>query len=124
MCGSVLAPTPDLVEAAYLRDTRKQQRCGPIHCLIVDDEPHASVLLKSHIEKTPFLSLMGTFQSPIAALSFLQKEAIELIFLDLSDFTPKKSRLRRENIIFCVFRTPAALFTKMFAPVARNFYFC
>ena len=54
-----------------------------LSCLIVDDEPHASVLLKSHIEKTPFLSLMGTFQSPIAALSFLQKEAIELIFLDI-----------------------------------------
>nr|WKN38642.1 response regulator [Tunicatimonas sp. TK19036] len=54
-----------------------------LSCLIVDDEPRASVLLESHIGKTPFLSLMSTFQSPIAALSFLQKEAIELIFLDI-----------------------------------------
>lgn len=54
-----------------------------LNCLIVDDEPHASVLLKNHIDKTPFLYLVNSFQSPIAALAFLQKEAIDLVFLDI-----------------------------------------
>ena len=54
-----------------------------INCIVIDDESHTSKLIESHIEKTPSLSLVKTFRSPIEALSFLQREYIDLIFLDI-----------------------------------------
>ena len=54
-----------------------------LNCTVVDDAPHASDLIRGYIEKTPFLSLVSTFKNPIEALSFLQKEKVDLIFLDM-----------------------------------------
>ena len=54
-----------------------------LNCVIVDDAPHASNLLKSYVEKTPFLSLIATFKSPVEALAFLQEEKVDLILLDI-----------------------------------------
>ena len=54
-----------------------------LNCVIVDDAPHASNLLKSYVEKTPFLSLIATFKSPVEALAFLQGERVDLILLDI-----------------------------------------
>ena len=54
-----------------------------LNCAIVDDAPHASALIESYVGKTPFLSLVGTFRNPVEALSFLQQERVDLIFLDI-----------------------------------------
>ncbi len=54
-----------------------------IKCLIVDDEPHALQVLKTHIVSTPPLELVGECTNAIAALEFLHKNSVDLIFLDI-----------------------------------------
>lgn len=54
-----------------------------ITCFIVDDEQGAIDILRTFIEKTPFLSLVGTTTNPLEALQTLQHEAVDLLFLDI-----------------------------------------
>ncbi|WP_128330727.1 LytTR family DNA-binding domain-containing protein [Apibacter sp. HY039] len=54
-----------------------------ITCIIVDDEPMALNLIESYVIKTPFLELKGKFSNAIDALAFLNKEKINLLFLDI-----------------------------------------
>ncbi|GAA3952120.1 LytTR family DNA-binding domain-containing protein [Hymenobacter algoricola] len=54
-----------------------------ISCLIVDDEQGAIDILRTFIEKTPFLSLQGSTTNPIEALSMLQNQPVDLLFLDI-----------------------------------------
>lgn len=56
---------------------------SPLRCLAIDDEPFALKLLCDDISKIPFLELVGACSSPIEALEFLQKNEIDLIFLDI-----------------------------------------
>lgn len=53
-------------------------------CIIVDDEPFAIELLRSYVEKTESLELVGTFSNPVKAHSFLMKNSVDLIFLDIN----------------------------------------
>lgn len=55
-----------------------------IKCIAIDDEPHALRQLAEYIEAVPYLSLEGTFESALDACSFLQKNAVDLIFVDIS----------------------------------------
>lgn len=53
-----------------------------LNCIIVDDEPLAIKLLKSFVERTPFLNLVATFQDPMEALNAVD-DSIHLLFLDI-----------------------------------------
>ena len=52
-------------------------------CAIIDDEPLAARLLESYVAKTPFLAAAGTYSSAVDALAGLEREAVELLFLDI-----------------------------------------
>lgn len=52
-------------------------------CAIIDDEPLAISLLESYVNKTPFLSLAGKYNSAVNALPILSKEPVDLLFLDI-----------------------------------------
>lgn len=52
-------------------------------CLIIDDEPLAIKVLESHISSIPTLSVVGTCHNAFAAMEFLQKHQVDLIFLDI-----------------------------------------
>lgn len=54
-----------------------------ISCIIIDDEPLAVGLMESYVAKTPFLELKGSFTSATAAFSFIQENAVDLIFCDI-----------------------------------------
>ncbi len=54
-----------------------------LRCIAVDDEPFALRLICDDIGKVPFLKLMTSCSSPIEALEFLQKNTVDLIFLDI-----------------------------------------
>lgn len=54
-----------------------------LNCVIVDDEPLAVKLMKSFVERTPFLDLKGTFLNPMDALAFID-ETINLVFMDIN----------------------------------------
>jgi DNA-binding LytR/AlgR family response regulator len=54
-----------------------------ISCVAIDDEPLALDLLTKFIEQTPFLSLQGRFSNAIEALSYINQEEVNLIFMDI-----------------------------------------
>src|SRR5687767_2865337 len=51
--------------------------------IAIDDEPIALEIIKSHASKVPFLDLKAEFTDAFKALEYLQKESIDLIFLDI-----------------------------------------
>ncbi|HUS03355.1 MAG TPA: LytTR family DNA-binding domain-containing protein [Chitinophagaceae bacterium] len=54
-----------------------------MRAIAIDDEPIALDIIKSHASKVPFLDLKATFTDAFNALEYLQKENIDLIFLDI-----------------------------------------
>jgi len=54
-----------------------------IRCIIVDDEPPAVRLISSYVKEVPGLELVATCNSAFEAFTVLQKEKIDLIFLDI-----------------------------------------
>lgn len=54
-----------------------------IRCLLVDDEPHALVILKAYIQSVPLLEVIGECNHALAAFEFCQKSQVDLIFLDI-----------------------------------------
>lgn len=54
-----------------------------LSCLIIDDEQGAIDILKNFVEKTPFLKLIHSTTNPVEAISFVQNQKIDLIFLDI-----------------------------------------
>ena len=54
-----------------------------ISCIAIDDEPLALDLLTKFIEQTPFLSLQGKFSNAIEALSYINQQEVNLIFMDI-----------------------------------------
>lgn len=51
--------------------------------IAVDDEPIALEIIKSHASKVPYLDLKAQFTDAFKALEYLQKEGVDLIFLDI-----------------------------------------
>lgn len=54
-----------------------------LKCLVIDDEPLAIQLLEDHINRVSFLQLSATFINPLEALISLNKNPVDLIFLDI-----------------------------------------
>lgn len=54
-----------------------------IRCCVIDDEPLASQLIASYINKTPFMELVGTFDSAQAAIKTILDENVDIVFLDI-----------------------------------------
>lgn len=51
--------------------------------IAIDDEALALEVVKAHAAKVPFLELTATFSDAFKALEYLQKENVDLIFLDI-----------------------------------------
>ncbi len=54
-----------------------------IRCIAVDDEPLALGLIKSYIDKTPFLELAGAYSNGFEVVEHLGREKVELLFADI-----------------------------------------
>jgi len=55
----------------------------PLKCLIIEDEPIAAEVIQDYISQVDFLALQGTCPDAIAALEWLHKEPIDVLFLDI-----------------------------------------
>ena len=54
-----------------------------LRCLLVDDEPLALRLLADFVSRVPFLTLVGTARSALDALTILQAQPVDVLFLDI-----------------------------------------
>ena len=55
-----------------------------IRCVAIDDEPLALQQISNYIDKTPFLEKVATCQSAFDALSILNENQIDLLFVDIN----------------------------------------
>ena len=51
--------------------------------IAIDDEPVALQVIEHHIAKVPFIELKSTFTDAFMAIDYLQKQQVDLIFLDI-----------------------------------------
>ncbi|MBB4037749.1 DNA-binding LytR/AlgR family response regulator [Dysgonomonas hofstadii] len=54
-----------------------------INCVIIDDEPLASDVLKNYMGKTPEFEITGIYNNPIEALKGLNNKKVDVIFCDV-----------------------------------------
>lgn len=54
-----------------------------IRCAVVDDEPLALGLMASYVKKTPFLELVGAYNSAVQAMQQMHDHPVDLVFLDI-----------------------------------------
>ncbi|MEZ4688107.1 MAG: LytTR family DNA-binding domain-containing protein [Bacteroidia bacterium] len=54
-----------------------------LKAIAIDDEPLALKVIERFAAKTPNLELVGSFQNPMEALSRINKEPVDLLFLDV-----------------------------------------
>lgn len=66
-------------------------------CIIVDDEPPATRILENYIGKVNFLEKVGVFNDSLKALEFLNKESVDVVFLDIQ--MPQLTGLQLSRII-------------------------
>ncbi|WP_452227382.1 LytR/AlgR family response regulator transcription factor [Lacinutrix cladophorae] len=53
-------------------------------CIIIEDEIPAQKILKNYLSKLPNIELQGTFNAAIEANMFLNKTAVDVVFLDIN----------------------------------------
>jgi DNA-binding LytR/AlgR family response regulator len=53
-------------------------------CIVIDDEPKALEVIERYCQKTGLVSLKATFREPLKAIEFLNREKVDLIFLDIN----------------------------------------
>lgn len=68
-----------------------------MRCLLIDDEPLAIDLLENYIHQVPFLTLAGKCYDGLEALSLLQHQQVDLIFLDIN--MPQLTGMELANLL-------------------------
>ncbi len=84
-----------------------------IKCLIIDDEPPAQLVLKKYIEQVSSLELTGQLNSAVEAISFLQIQSVDLLFLDI-----QMPGLLGTNFIRTLNNPPKVIFTTAYRKFA------
>lgn len=87
------------------------------NCLIVEDEPLAAEVLEDYINQVPFLQLVAKCNDAIYALETLQKEKIDLIFLDIH-----LPRIKGIDFIKTLSNSPKIIITSAYQEYALQGY--
>ncbi|RZJ47634.1 MAG: response regulator transcription factor [Flavobacterium sp.] len=82
-------------------------------CVIIDDEPLAVELLEDFVKKVDSLELVSTFNNAIDAISFINQNNVDLIFLDIQ--MPHFSGIEFLNTIE---KKPLIIFTTAYSDYA------
>ncbi len=84
-----------------------------IKTMLVDDEYLALNLLETFVEKVPSLEIVAKTKSPIEAVAILQREEIDLLFLDIQMPT-----LSGNNLLKTLKHPPLTIFTTAYTDYA------
>lgn len=88
-----------------------------MNCIAIDDEPMALDVIKSHAAKVPFIQLLATFVDGLEAITYMQKQKVDLIFLDIN--MPDLSGLQLAE---CLPGKPFIIFTTAYSEYAVESY--
>jgi len=88
-----------------------------IKCLIVDDEPPAREVIKRYVEELPTLELVGMSANAIQAMTVLQQQPIDLIFLDI-----QMPQLNGTDFLKTLKNAPKVIFTTAHSEYALEGY--
>jgi len=88
-----------------------------IRCLIVDDEPLARDVLRRYIDLMPTLVLCGECANAIETISFLQQQAVDLLFLDVH-----MPQLKGTELLKILTNPPKVILTTAHAEYALESY--
>ncbi len=91
-----------------------------IRCIAVDDEPLALRLLSTFINQTPFLELVQTYPNAVEALAGIEKDDIQLLFLDIQ--MPELTGMDLAKILASGSRSPKIIFTTAYNHFAIEGY--
>lgn len=83
------------------------------NCILVDDEPLARELIQDYISDCDELNLSATFANAIDARNYLQKEPVDLIFLDIN-----MPRLSGISLIKSLSKPPEVIFVTAYPEYA------
>jgi two-component system, LytTR family, response regulator len=84
-----------------------------IKCLVIDDEPPARDILKKYIAGVDLLQLAGECSNAVETLSFLQNNAVDLLFLDI-----KMPHILGTSFLRTLKNPPKVIFTTAFRKYA------
>ena len=78
--------------------------------IAIDDEPIALDIVRLHASKVPFLDLKAGFTDAFKALDYLQKEPVDLIFLDI-----KMPDISGIDLLNSLSKKPLVIFTTAYS---------
>ncbi|GAB3340143.1 LytTR family DNA-binding domain-containing protein [Larkinella ripae] len=81
--------------------------------IAIDDEPQALEVVRMHAAKVPFLDLKAGFTDAFEAIPYLQKNKIDLIFLDI-----KMPDISGIEFVRCLQTVPMIVFTTAYSDYA------
>lgn len=84
-----------------------------INCIAIDDEPLALQQMELYADKTPFLNLLGLFESALEAMDFLQNNAVDLMFVDI-----QMPNLTGMDFVKSLTNPPKVIFTTAYSEYA------
>ena len=84
-----------------------------ISCVAIDDEPLALVVLQDYIGKVPNLDLKHSFTDGFAALDYLKREEVLLLFLDI-----RMPQITGIQLIKSLPKPPLVIFTTAYSTYA------
>jgi len=85
----------------------------PIRCLIVDDEPIAAKVIRTHLEKVPDVVIVAICGNALEAFDLVRKEAVDLLFLDI-----QMPQLTGLDFVQALEHPPAVIFTTAYRDYA------
>jgi two-component system, LytTR family, response regulator len=108
---SIINPPTHLQKQLLMNDWNR------VKCLVIDDEPPAREILKRYIENVPTLCLVAEFGNAMHAMTFLQQQQVDLVFLDIS-----MPQLKGTEFLKAIKNPPPVIFTTAHAEYALEGY--
>src|SRR4051812_12683560 len=81
-----------------------------LQAIAIDDEPFALEVIKSLVAEVPFIELAACFTNALAATSYLQKNRVDVLFLDI-----KMPNLSGIEFIKTIIHPPLVIFTTAYS---------
>lgn len=86
-------------------------------CVAIDDEVHALKVIEMHADKVDKLEMVATFTDPVQAADFLEKNQVDLIFLDIN-----MQSLNGFELLETLTHKPKVIFTTAYSEYAVKSY--